>query len=269
MRFFRMSALGIFLLTARAATAQTFTFDFDAGLQGWEGGYSDYGNETDFQFQFARVPLPKPLDTAKYGLKLNGMNRSDDLFMFLRRKVENLAPAARYDAVFKIRLASKYASDGIGIGGSPGKSVFLKAGATAVKPVDRDGRMNIDKGNQSLPGPAMDTLGDVAVGPGVSQYTTIERTNAPRKFSFTTAADGSAWIIIGTDSGFEGLTTLYYQSVEAAFTLQGATGIHGKSMKSRPESEAMRVRPDGREINPGPLAPRIFDRWEPRTRGGE
>src|SRR5688500_17268576 len=127
--------LAILLGTAPAAMAQAFRFDFDAGLHDWEGGYSDYGDESDFQYQFAHKPLPKPLDTTKYGLMLNGMNRSDDLFMFLRCKVGNLEPATRYDVVFNVRFASRYASDGIGIGGSPGKSVFMKVGATAVKPV--------------------------------------------------------------------------------------------------------------------------------------
>lgn len=261
----------ILLATALAgpATAQTFSFDFNAAQDGWEGGYSDYSMESDFQFQFARAPLPKPLDTTKYGLKLNGMNRSDDMFMFLRRKVGNLAPSARYDVVFKVRFASKYATDGVGIGGSPGRSVFVKAGATAVMPMDVDGRMNIDKGNQSQPGPDMDTLGDVGVGPGVSEYASIERGNAPRRFAMTTAADGTAWLIVGTDSGFEGLTTLYYQSVEAVFTRQGGTAVTGGKSKSRLGKATRAFRPDGREAPSYPAVPWNLKAREPRIRGSE
>jgi hypothetical protein len=257
----------IFLLTALATTAraQTFSFDFDAGQDLWEGGYSDYSDESDFQFQFARAPLPEPLDTARHALKLSGMNRSDDLFMFLRRRITGLVPSAGYDVVFRIRFASKYATDGAGIGGSPGRSVFLKAGATAVKPVDQDGRMNIDKGNQSQPGPAMDTLGNVAVAPGTTEYATIERTNAPRKFPATTAPDGSLWLIVGTDSGFEGLTTLYYQSIEAVFTRQGGTPVLRKNPKRTAGDRKLEFRVDGRATH----APLIIKAREPRTRGSE
>lgn len=264
----RMEARAVILMLLVAATpapAQTFSFDFNAGQDGWEGGYSDYSNEGDFQFQFARAPLPKPLDTAKYGLKLSGMNRSDDLFMFLRRRVEGLAPSARYDVVFRVRFASKYATDGAGIGGSPGRSVFVKAGATAVKPVDENGRMNIDKGNQSQPGPAMDTLGDVGVGPGTTEYATIERTNAPRKFAVTTAADGSAWLIVGTDSGFEGLTTLYYQGIEAAFTRQGGVAVAPRRTGSRAaeDGNGERTRADGRRYSTG-AEERSGSHWYPK-----
>lgn len=242
----------VLLLAASRAPAQTFRYDFNLGQDLWEGGYSDYSMESDFQFRFARAPLPEPLDTAKYGLMLSGMNRSDDMFMFLRRRSEGLVPSARYDVVFTIRFASRYATDGFGIGGSPGRSVFVKAGATAVMPVDENGRMNIDKGNQSLPGPDMDTLGDVGVGPGTTEYASIVRTNAPRKFPMTAAADGSAWLIVGTDSGFEGLTTLYYQGVEAVFTRQGGVPVTPRRTGARatPDGDE-RVRADGRSYSTG------------------
>lgn len=257
----RLLSAALLLAGAVAAQNPTFSWDFNAGQDGWEGGYSDYSGESDFQFQFARAALPKPLDTTKFGLKLNGMNRSDDMFMFLRRKVEGLAPAARYDVRFKVRLASKYANDAIGIGGAPGTSVYLKIGAVAVKPVDESGRMNVDKGNQSQPGSQMDTIGHVGAGNGVSQYTTIERGNAGRVFTFTTAADGSAWIILGTDSGFEGLTTLYYQSVEAAFTKQGGTALGAAPKRAfSPAVGAGGVRADGKkQRTPGGARLRIFN----------
>lgn len=210
---------------AGTASAQTFAFEFDAGQDGWEGGYSDYSGENDFQFAFARARLPAPLDTSKYGLKLNGMNRSDDMFMFLRRKIEGLEPGAKYNVAFKVRFASREATNSFGVGGAPGTSVFLKIGAVAVKPADVNGRMNIDKGNQSNPGRDMDTIGHVGVGEDTKAYTLIERSNAGRSFAFTAAADGTAWIILGTDSGYEGLTTLYYQRIEAVFTRQVGTSL--------------------------------------------
>lgn len=247
---YRHAVLGLILgaLGSARAQNQTLVFDFNKNVDGWEGGYSDYSNESGFNFEFARSFLPKPLDTAEYGLKLEGMNRSDDLFMFLRRKVEGLAPSSKYEVRFKVRLASKYASDAAGIGGAPGTSVVLKIGAVPFKPVDQNGRMNVEKGNQSQPGTQMDTIGNIAVGPGINHYVSIERSNA-RVFTFTTAADGSAWIILGTDSGFEGLTELYYQKVEAAFTKQGGTGL-ARANAGRPAGSLKTdaVRADGRTL---------------------
>lgn len=37
-------------------------------------------------------------------------------------------------------------------------------------------------------------------------------------FVLNTDADGSAWLIIGTDSGFEGRSQLYYTNLKAEFT---------------------------------------------------
>lgn len=244
---------------AAAVSAQTFAFEFDAGLEGWEGGYSDYSGESDFQFAFSRARLPAPLDTTRYGLKLNGMNRSDDMFMFLRRKIEGLEPGAAYKVAFKVRFASREATNSFGIGGSPGTSVFLKIGAVAVKPVDVNGRMNIDKGNQANPGKDMDTIGHVGVADDNKSYALIERSNAGRSFAFTAAADGTAWIVLGTDSGYEGLTTLYYQRIEAVFTRQGGTSlrrhgaVRGKATGTSLGAETgvdMAVTADGRAFDP-------------------
>lgn len=245
------------LLMAFPARAQTLVWDFNAGQQGWEGGYSDYSNESGFQFEFVQVPLPKPLDTTLSGLRVKGNNSSDDMFMFLRRKVDGLSPGAKYTATFKVRLASNAAVDMAGIGGAPGLSVMLKAGCTAMKPVDENGRMNVDKGNQVHPGPDADTLGHIGTPAGSRTFVSIERSNAGRNFSFTAAADGTAWILIGTDSGFEGITTLYYQRVEVILSRQGGTALGreqgragwaigtGASSGNRPA-----VRADGRSLKP-------------------
>lgn len=254
------AAAVLVLVAALPARAQTLTWDFHAGQDGWEGGFSDYSMESDFQFEFVRARLPRPLDTTRYGLMIKGMNRSDDMFMFLRRKLEGLVPGAEYSATFKVVFASNAAVDQVGIGGSPGTSVMLKAGITAVKPVDNQGRMNVDKGNQAAPGPDADTLGHIGTPAGTRGYSSLERSNGGRPFTFTAAADGSAWILVGTDSGFEGLTALYYQRVEIALTRRGGTGLghgHGPDPRASPAGKAApgprpSFRADGRFLAAGP-----------------
>ena len=64
--------------------------------------------------------------------------------------------------------------------------------------------MNIDKGNQAQGGI-----------PGEEyHYQLIRRDNLQSPIEITTDSNGSLWLIIGTDSGFEGATTLYYNMVE-------------------------------------------------------
>ena len=83
--------------------------------------------------------------------------------------------------------------------------------------------MNIDKGNQSQPGPDMDTIGHVGVNDTTSVYTLKVNDNVGKPFSFTTNQDGEAWIVVGTDSGFESTTAIYYTNINVTFEL--ITGI--------------------------------------------
>ena len=154
---------------------------------------------------------------------MQGHNRSDDLFMFLKREVDGLEPGATYQATFQLILASNVPEGLSGIGGSPGESVYVKVGATTEEPIveedPTDGwlRMNIDKGNQATEGDDMINIGDMA-NPNLTPDTAgsferMEQNSAGREFEVTADEDGTLWLIAGTDSGFEGLTNLYYDSI--------------------------------------------------------
>ena len=116
-------------------------------------------------------------------------------------------------------LATNVPAGLVGIGGSPGESVFVKAGASTVEPVtavddNQYLRMNIDKGNQSRGGEAMVVIGNVAHPDVVDReyrIKTLDGTNMPH----TVSADeeGRVWLIVGTDSGFEGLSAFYYSRI--------------------------------------------------------
>jgi hypothetical protein len=78
--------------------------------------------------------------------------------------------------------------------------------------------MNIDKGNQSVPGVDMGTIGHIGVSDTTTQFTLINRNNTTNLFTIRTDANGEVWVCIGTDSGFEGRTTLYYDQITLIFT---------------------------------------------------
>lgn len=192
---------------------------FQRDSDGWIAEITDYGTaqDTSMQFKSARTSLPTPLDTNRKSLMLSSMNRSDDAFMFLKRKVTGLQPNTDYSLTFDIELASQYASNSVGIGGSPGGSVYLKAGATSIEPVkvlkDNHYSLNIDKGAQIADGKDAITLGNIGTGDDAVGYELITRSNANKPFTARSSDTGELWLLVGTDSGFEGLTTLYYSRI--------------------------------------------------------
>jgi hypothetical protein len=158
------------------------------------------------------------------GLRISGVNLSDDLFMYLKRNLTGLAANTTYLLDVTAVLATNASSDCIGGGGAPGTGVLLKIGALAVEPVaspDSLGwlRMNLDKDSEDTLGTGgvdMKTAGDIGntlpciVGSAAPYQA---KTLTLSGFSVTSAADGTLWLILGTDSGFEGPTTLYYDRI--------------------------------------------------------
>ena len=205
---------------AQDGTPVEFTFDFESDAQGWTVGFADLPVDHDqsiYELDHGHGPLPDGLEGS--GIYVQGHNRSDDLFMFLKRQVDGLRPNTAYAVSVSINLATNVPVGTFGIGGAPGESVFVKAGASTAEPVALEGRnrylrMNIDKGNQANGGESMAVLGNVA-HPQVleREYRIKTLENAGLPLQVTADGNGRAWLIVGTDSGFEGLTRLYYARI--------------------------------------------------------
>lgn len=202
---------------------QTIASDFSAGKDGWIAGFADYNadQEESYELQEGLSPLPAPLDKNREAYLLSGMNRSDDLFMYLKRQVSGLKPNMGYQIDFNVQLASDARDGGVGAGGAPGEAVGLGVGATVIEPVampndDNFYEMNLDKINQCCTdGKDMVVIGNVANGGDVYEYKTIERKGS---YMATSDAEGNLWLIVGTDSGYEGRTSLYYTLIEIRLT---------------------------------------------------
>jgi hypothetical protein len=200
-----------------------FTYDFDRDAEGWMTGFADlpadYEDEL-YQLDSGHRELPSGLRGS--GIYMQGHNRSDDLFMFLTKRVDGLKPETTYQVIFRIDLATNIPEGLMGIGGSPGESVYVKTGVTAIEPLveeDASGylRMNIDKGNQEQEGKDMINLGHIAhpeLGESAAgEYKIKSLDNEKHVFQATSNVNGSLWFIVGTDSGFEGLTALHYSRI--------------------------------------------------------
>ena len=221
-----LSTLTLFI-ACQLVTAQTYTYDFSVSDQQFEGGVSDFAVSQSGQhmFTFENTYFQPPLDTLQLAQYVRGVNPSDDLFMFMKKKISGLQPNTTYNVTFVVEFASKYPTNAFGVGGPPGEAVTMKAGLTLIEPdtiVILEGEpyvaMNIDKGNQSTPGVDMDTIGHVGVSDTTSVYAMKTNDNIGHPFKFTTDQKGEAWLIIGTDSGFEAETALYYSNITVDFT---------------------------------------------------
>lgn len=207
--------------------AETFAYDFDQGRQGWTADFTDYpvAEEEDLELIAELRPLPAPLDTTEGSFFLAGTNLSDDLFMFLKRRIANLRPSTNYRVSFTVTLATNEPYGCAGVGGAPGESVFVKAGAAAREPVpivdDMDHyRLNVDKGNQATAGERSVVLGDMASSQPCEQEDIdyeLKRLQSDEALTVRTNDQGAAWIFVGTDSGFEARTRVYYDTIRATF----------------------------------------------------
>jgi hypothetical protein len=213
------------LLFSHPSFSQSYSFDFSIDDQQFEGGVSDFdvAQSNQLMFVFDNRDLPTPFPPGQKAQYVSGFNPSDDLFMYLKRKITGLAPNATYQVFITVEFASIYPTNAVGVGGAPGEGVTMKAGVTLIEPdtIIQTGSpnvvMNIDKGNQSVPGEDMDTIGHVGVEDTTTVYVFKTNDNLLHPFMFTTDASGEAWIIVGTDSGFESTTSLYYTTITANF----------------------------------------------------
>lgn len=208
---------------------KALAIDFNATNSGWKSGFTDYpaGQEAFYELDAGTAALPASLGSNRKGYKLSGNNHSDDLFMFVTKKFEGLEPNARYDFQFKLRFGTNAQKNCMGVGGAPGESVWIKAGASKTEPVAvnngaGDLLMNIDKGNQAVGGSDAIILGNFAnsreCGDSNTGYMSKTLYSDTGSFTTVTAADGSIWILLGTDSGFEATTTIYFMTLDVIAT---------------------------------------------------
>ena len=191
--------------------------DFSRGSHGWLPGFADYSLKSGDLRMLAEL-------RGTAGFYIQSMNRSDDLFMFLKKHVateDGLEPNQAYRLYVEVRFASNAPTGCFGAGGSPGDAVYLKAGASVDEPVtllDTLGelRLSVDKGQQANGGRDAGVVGTIANGTPCEgsdfPYVSVRKEYVHGR-EIVTDARGSMWLLTGTDSGYEGLTGLYVESI--------------------------------------------------------
>lgn len=198
------------------------SFFFNDSTSGWDGDFTDYPvDSAGYHLQFGLEPLSYDVnpDSTKSALRISGINNNEDLFMFIKRKVSGLRKNTTYELLFNVRLASNARTGTSDTGDAPGENVYMKVGGSAIEPervlVEDSYQLNIDKGDQSTGGENMVTIGHVGVALTTEKYALIVRNNNSNNAVYvTTNSAGELWLIVGTDSGFKGETTLYYTQID-------------------------------------------------------
>lgn len=223
--------LAAMLLSSMAYAAEpAVTFDFEKDDAGFTPVFADCPAEdgVDDFYELRHGWAELPMGGGK-GLFLSGNNHSDDLFMGYYKELPGLKPGRLYEFHVTFRLATNVDGGMIGVGGSPGASVFVKGGVTTVRPrrtVDELGqyRLNIHKGNQAVGGCDLLVLGNLekeeTVRPGEYGW---------KAFSFTMLAkadaEGRVYLLLGTDSGFEATSSYYLDGITLAWEEQAERPI--------------------------------------------
>ena len=140
--------------------------------------------------------------------------------MFIKHPIHGLEPRTTYRVKARVRFLSSAPTGCVGIGGDPGANVYVKFGVSPEEPspvIGADGmvRMNVDIGNQSNSGANTVVIGNIAtsITNCHNQEYEAKSLKTPAPLLTQSDANGTLWIFVGTDSGFEGRTSLIYTKV--------------------------------------------------------
>jgi hypothetical protein len=210
--------------------ALELSWDFEAGAAGWVAGFSDYpaADAAIYDLSSGVEPLPAPLDGTQHGLGISGDNHSDDLWMYVARRLspaDGLSPNTTYAVSFSFDFATRAPTGCFGVGGAPAESVFLKVGASpqpaAVSVVDGDYEFSLAKGNQSVAGAEATLAGHIGSGhPCPSTTWALVSRQVLHQHLVTSDAAGELTIYLGTDSGFEARSHIIFDRIAVTLTPQ-------------------------------------------------
>lgn len=211
--------LCLFILTSAAHAKQLIlNFDFNRGAQGWIAGFADFptGERAFYELQAGIRPLPPEISRLREGYMVNGNNHSDDLYMYLYRRlsrVNGLKPLTSYWVNYQITFNSDAPTGCFGAGGAPGESVYLKAGAINRRPtlfVDPQNYIRTTFSHQPL---VSNVANGISCEKELHSYRRLIKRQS-RSTVVTTNRWGEMWLIVGTDSGFESTTKIYFEKIK-------------------------------------------------------
>lgn len=218
--FARTLAMGTLLLTlcANLTYARELFYDFSTGTHGWNAVFTDLpvpddqlGGRFELDWGIREVPLDEK--APRSGFMLSGINYSDDLGMYIVRALgpsDGIEPGRKYRVTIQTQFASNAATGCFGVGGAPGESVALQLGVTPNAPtrtIDEENHYRLTSREERF------ASGNIANGipcpdePSSTPYVLLTRNNT---LQARADSSGRLWLHVGTESGFEGRTQIYF-----------------------------------------------------------
>jgi hypothetical protein len=199
----------------------SLNFDFSTGAEGWVADFTDYpvsenplaDSVYEWKAEFTSAAVATAGENA---FMISCNNVSGDVFMFLKKKVEGLKPNTNYNVVYEIELASNAVA---------GQGVILKGGASELEPkkvIENNYYvLNIDKGSDTTSGENALAFGDIGVANPSTDYNSTVKGNFDYYAPFITRTNskGELWLVLGTDSLYEGTTTVYFTKINLVFSV--------------------------------------------------
>jgi hypothetical protein len=192
--------------------------DFQENENGWTGHYALYedAHQDSISFLSGRRRLVSPLDTTRYGFKVEGKNVEDSLFLYVKKKLSGLNPSKTYFVYYSVDLSSGY-PDTIN---SAGRLGSLKVGASANEPlIVKSGGASyngvaINKGLWNVDGKEMVVLGNLSNTATTPGYKLIGYNNNTKPVAVTPNTQGEIWLCVGADTRFKGITSVLFDRIK-------------------------------------------------------
>lgn len=204
-------------------TAGAIKFDFENGDEAFVSIFADYpcGEGAEEFYELKHSLEDNPVKGNGKSLFISGNNHSDDLFMGYYKRLDGFEAGEKYVFSVKFEIATDVSGNMMGVGGAPGESVFVKCGLTSAEPKkvikdDANYRLNIDAGVQGNGGKDMIVVGNIAKQ-DEQNFNGYDINRYELDFSAITDKNGSVYLVIGTDSGFEATTHYFIDNIELSW----------------------------------------------------
>jgi hypothetical protein len=227
----------LFLLAAMLCAAvgaagdpRGFDFDLNDDWPKWRAGFAEYSPIMKEHIAFVGRPSPLRSDLlpGRLAYYLSGNNDSDDLFLFMKRRIKGLTPNTRYALRLEITYSTNFIKD------CTLNFLYLKGGITRREPrAIRKHRpygdyvvMNVDKGGPTTGGRAAASFGLVELEtpcPAESAALPWGLRTVSGDANFARSDErGRLWLLIGVDSVFEVVSHIFIVRVGGELTPQAA-----------------------------------------------
>jgi len=183
---------------------------------------SGYSSASQTAFKHGIIFLQtNPTDPIGYLLSSDN-SQTGNIFMGLVKEIQ-ATPSTTYALNFTVDFLTNVAAGCAGIGASPGDNVYVEVGASGSNPAvaytGSSGLYEFHNLNVNVNLTVAGSFGSDALTDcyDSSKYVSKELSTSTN-YPVTSDKNGNIWLMVGTNSFFEGTTAVYWQNLKAHLT---------------------------------------------------